>query len=82
MTPLIKEQKKREDINNCCSFKDSSIFNLEFSVDNFIQLLSISYLLKGTGKYGIYYKAAAICTIVSIYTVKIGFSAIYTTYCK
>ncbi len=28
---LIKEQKKKEQINNICSFKESSIFNLEFS---------------------------------------------------
>ncbi len=43
-------QKKEEEINNLCSFKDSSIFHLEFSVDNVIQFLYISYLLKGTGK--------------------------------
>ncbi len=29
---LIKEQKKKEEINNFCNFKDSSIFNLDFSV--------------------------------------------------
>ncbi len=26
------EQKKKEEINNFCSFKDSSVFSLEFSV--------------------------------------------------
>ncbi len=34
---LFKEQKKKEEINNFCGFKDSSIFNLDFGVDNFIQ---------------------------------------------
>ncbi len=29
---LIKVQKKKEEINNFCSFKDSFIFNFEFSV--------------------------------------------------
>ncbi len=47
-------QKKEEEINNLCSFKDSSIFHLEFSVDNVIQFLYISYLLKGTGKLTYY----------------------------
>ncbi len=47
--------KEKEEINNICSFKDSSIFNLEFSVDNCIQFLYISYFLKGKGKYDIYY---------------------------
>ncbi len=29
---LFEELKKKEEIYNLCSFKDSSLFNLEFSV--------------------------------------------------
>ncbi len=32
MAPLIKEQQKKEEINNFCRFKDSAIFDLELSV--------------------------------------------------
>ncbi len=48
-------QRTKEEINNSCSFNDSSMFILEFSVDNFIRFLYISELLKGTGEYDIYY---------------------------
>ncbi len=44
----------KEEIKNVYSLKYSSIFNLEFSVNNSIS--EYSYLLKGTGKYDIYYK--------------------------
>ncbi len=42
---LIKDQKKKAELNNCCSFTDSPILHLVY--DNFIQFLYISYLLKG-----------------------------------
>ncbi len=43
---IIKDQEKKAELNNCCSFTDSPILHLVYNI-NFIQFLYISYLLKG-----------------------------------
>ncbi len=50
-------QRTKEEITHLCSFKDSSIFTVMYYLvlDNFITFMYISFLLKGTGKYDIYY---------------------------
>ncbi len=66
MSVYQRTKEKKEEINCFCSFKDSSIAylikNLVF--DNFIQFLYISYFLKGTGKYDIYYNGSYLEVVI------------------